>query len=60
VFDIIRRLRPSGRGELEITDVNNQYLCRGELSYDIVTGWWADAGTPESLLRVSNLVAEHA
>ena len=60
VFDIIRRLRPSGRGELEITDVNNQYLCRGELSYDMVTGWWADAGTPESLLRVSNLVAEHA
>ena len=59
VFDIIKTLRPSGRGELEITDVNNHYLCRGELSYDMVTGWWADAGTPESLLRVSNLVAEH-
>ena len=59
VFDIIKTLQPSGRGELEITDVNNHYLCRGELSYDMVTGWWADAGTPESLLRVSNLVAEH-
>ena len=59
VFDVIKTLRPSGRGELEITDVNNHYLCRGELSYDMVTGWWADAGTPESLLRVSNLVAEH-
>ena len=59
VFDIIKTLKPSGRGELEITDVNNHYLCRGELGYDMVTGWWADAGTPESLLRVSNLVAEH-
>ena len=57
VFDIIQTLKPSGRGELEITDVNNHYLCRGELSYDMVTGWWADAGTPESLLRVANLVA---
>jgi glucose-1-phosphate thymidylyltransferase len=59
VFDIIRTLKPSGRGELEITDVNNHYLCRGELSYDMVTGWWADAGTPESLLHASNLVAGH-
>jgi len=57
VFDIIKTLRPSGRGELEITDVNNQYLAWGQLTYDLVDGWWADAGTPESLLRVSNLVA---
>jgi len=57
VFDIIKTLRPSGRGELEITDVNNTYLKEGKLSYDIVDGWWADAGTPESLLRVANLVA---
>jgi glucose-1-phosphate thymidylyltransferase len=57
VFDIIQTLKPSGRGELEITDVNNHYLQRGELSYDVVAGWWADAGTPESLLRASNLVA---
>src|SRR5882757_7174123 len=44
VFDIIRTLKPSGRGELEITDVNNAYLRRGQLHYDILDGWWADAG----------------
>jgi glucose-1-phosphate thymidylyltransferase len=58
VFDIIRTLKPSGRGELEITDVNNAYIERGEMSWDELEGWWTDAGTFESLLRASNLVAE--
>ncbi len=58
VFRIIKTLKPSGRGELEITDVNNEYLRRGFLTYDILEGWWTDAGTFESLLRASNLVAE--
>jgi glucose-1-phosphate thymidylyltransferase len=57
VFDIIKTLVPSGRGELEITDVNNQYIKWGDLSYDFVSGWWGDAGTPESMLRVANLIA---
>lgn len=58
VFDIIRTLKPSGRGELEITDVNNAYINRGEMSWEELEGWWTDAGTFESLLRASNLVAE--
>jgi len=58
VFDRIRTLKPSGRGELEITDVNNSYLAEGTLSYSILDGWWTDAGTFESLLRANNLVAE--
>ena len=58
VFDIIKGLRPSGRGELEITDVNNAYIDRGEMTWDELEGWWTDAGTFESLLRASNLVAE--
>jgi glucose-1-phosphate thymidylyltransferase len=58
VYDIIRSLKPSGRGELEITDVNNAYIARGEMSWDELEGWWTDAGTFESLLRASNLVAE--
>ena len=57
VFEIIRTLKPSGRGELEITDVNNAYIKRGELTYSILDGWWTDAGTFESLLRANNLVA---
>lgn len=57
VFDIIRGLTPSGRGELEITDVNNAYIRKGALQYDIMEGWWTDAGTFESLLRAANLVA---
>jgi len=57
VFDIIRGLTPSGRGELEITDVNNAYIRKGALHYDIMEGWWTDAGTFESLLRAANLVA---
>jgi glucose-1-phosphate thymidylyltransferase len=58
VFDIIKTLKPSGRGELEITDVNNAYIERGEMTWDELEGWWSDAGTFESLLRASNLVAE--
>lgn len=58
VFDRIRKLQPSARGELEITDVNNQYLEEGTLTYSILDGWWTDAGTLESLLRASNLVAQ--
>ena len=58
VFNIIRTLEPSGRGELEITDVNNAYIERGEMTWDELEGWWTDAGTFESLLRASNLVAE--
>ncbi|MBC7333008.1 MAG: NTP transferase domain-containing protein [Actinobacteria bacterium] len=58
VFDIIRTLKPSARGELEITDVNNEYIRRGTMSYTILKGWWTDAGTFESLFRASKLVAE--
>jgi glucose-1-phosphate thymidylyltransferase len=58
VFQKIRRLKPSGRGELEITDVNNFYVEEGSLTYEILDGWWTDAGTFESLLRANNLVAE--
>ena len=58
VFDRIRKLQPSGRGEFEITDVNNQYLADGTLTYSILEGWWTDAGTFDSLLRATNLVAQ--
>jgi glucose-1-phosphate thymidylyltransferase len=58
VFDRIRRLKPSERGELEITDINNQYLEEKTLTYSILEGWWTDAGTFESLRRASNLVAQ--
>ena len=58
VFDIIRTLKPSGRGELEITDVNNAYIQREQMTWEELAGWWTDAGTFESLLRASNLVAE--
>lgn len=58
VFDIIKTLVPSGRGELEITDVNNHYIDRSEMTWNELEGWWTDAGTFESLLRASNLVAE--
>lgn len=57
VFDIIRGLHPSARGELEITDVNNAYIGRGEMTYEILEGWWTDAGTFESLTRANQLVA---
>src|SRR6201984_1662408 len=58
VFEKIRRLKPSGRGELEITDVNNFYIEEDKLTYEVLDGWWTDAGTFESLLRANNLVAE--
>ena len=58
VFDVIKTLVPSSRGELEITDVNNHYINRGEMTWDELDGWWTDAGTFESLLRASNMVAE--
>lgn len=58
VFEKIRRLKPSGRGELEITDVNNFYVEEGSLTYEVLDGWWTDAGTFDSLLRANNLVAE--
>ncbi len=57
VFDFIHSLKPSARGELEITDVNNFYLEQGTLEYEILDGWWTDAGTFESLLKATNLVA---
>ncbi|MFC1577222.1 sugar phosphate nucleotidyltransferase [Candidatus Omnitrophota bacterium] len=60
VFDIARTLKPSRRGELEITDVNNAYLKRGELTYGTLKGWWTDSGTFDSLLNASNLVARKA
>jgi glucose-1-phosphate thymidylyltransferase len=56
VFDIIRTLQPSARGELEISDVNNAYITKGQLAYDILDGWWTDAGTFESLNRANKLV----
>jgi glucose-1-phosphate thymidylyltransferase len=58
VFERIRFLKPSARHEYEITDVNNSYLYEGELTYDILEGWWTDAGTFESLWRASSLVRE--
>ncbi|MFA6431644.1 MAG: sugar phosphate nucleotidyltransferase [Candidatus Margulisiibacteriota bacterium] len=57
VFNIVKKLNPSGRGELEITDVNNAYLKANQLTYDVLSGWWSDAGTFESLERAS-LMAE--
>jgi len=58
VFDIVRSLKPSARGELEVTDVNNAYIARGTLACDIMDGWWTDAGTFDSLKRASELVEE--
>jgi glucose-1-phosphate thymidylyltransferase len=58
VFEIIKTLKPSARGELEITDVNNAYIESGQMSYGMLEGWWTDAGTFDSLLRASRLVAE--
>ena len=55
VFDIISTLRPSARGELEITDVNNAYIARGDMTFDILPGWWTDAGTFESLRHANEL-----
>lgn len=58
VFDMIHQLKPSDRGELEISDVNNMYIARGQLQWSELEGWWTDAGTWPSLLRASNLVAD--
>jgi len=58
VFDIIKTLKPSARGELEITDVNNAYIRKGQLTSAILEGWWTDAGTFESLTRANELVKE--
>ncbi|MHC4642362.1 MAG: sugar phosphate nucleotidyltransferase [Planctomycetota bacterium] len=58
IFDVIRALKPSARGELEITDVNNAYIEQGQLAYDMLEGWWTDAGTFESLDRANELVAK--
>lgn len=57
VFEKCRKLMPSARGELEITDVNNAYIREGTMTFAILDGWWTDAGTFESLLRAANLVA---
>src|SRR5919112_3324163 len=58
VFEKIKTLQPSGRGELEITDVNNGYIGEGTMEFSFLDGWWTDAGTFESLLRAANLVAD--
>jgi glucose-1-phosphate thymidylyltransferase len=58
VFDIIKTLKPSGRGEMEITDVNNYYIRQGTMTFEILDGWWTDAGTFESLYRANCLIAE--
>ena len=58
IFDIIRTLQPSQRGELEITDVNNTYIEKGNMTYETLDGWWTDAGTFDSLRTATNLVAE--
>jgi glucose-1-phosphate thymidylyltransferase len=55
VFDIIKTLKPSDRGELEITDVNNAYIDRGEMAYDLLDGWWLDAGEDHQALLKANL-----
>jgi glucose-1-phosphate thymidylyltransferase len=56
VFDLIKTLKPSGRGELEITDVNNHYINNGEMRFSVLDGWWTDAGTPESY-KIANQLA---
>jgi len=58
VFQIIRGLKPSARGELEVTDINNSYITAGRMEYDILDGWWTDAGTFKSLERANQLVTE--
>lgn len=60
VFDFIKTLEPSERGELEITDVNNMFIERGNMTYETLDGWWTDAGTFESLYRANSLAASQA
>lgn len=57
VFDIVKTLKPSDRGELEITDVNNAYIEKGQMTYEVLDGWWTDAGTIESLYKATTLIA---
>ncbi|OEU44203.1 spore coat protein [Methanosarcina sp. Ant1] len=59
VFEAVKTLKPSGRGELEITDVNNYYINQGFMEYGVLEGYWSDAGTFESLLRAGMLVQQH-
>lgn len=58
VFEIVKTLEPSARGELEITDVNNAYIAKGTLTYDVLQGWWTDAGTHSSLARANELAKD--
>ncbi len=58
VFEIIKTLKPSGRGELEITDVNNAYIELGQMTSEVLSGWWTDAGTFESLYHANSLVSK--
>jgi len=58
VFDIIRHQKPSGRGEMEITDVNNAYIANNQMSYGTFEGWWSDAGTYPSLAHANKLALE--
>ncbi|MBU4371099.1 MAG: NTP transferase domain-containing protein [Proteobacteria bacterium] len=58
VFDFIKTLKPSERGELEITDVNNFYIREGKIAWDVLEGWWTDAGTFDSLLYAGGMVAK--
>ena len=58
VFDIIRTVKPSGRGEMEITDVNNAYIAKGQMSFGTFRGWWSDAGTFSSLAHANGLALE--
>lgn len=59
VFETVKTLKPSARGELEITDVNNAYIKRGQMRYELLKGWWSDAGTPETLYRSWKHVKEN-
>jgi glucose-1-phosphate thymidylyltransferase len=56
VFELIRTLKPSARGELEITDVNALYLAMGQLQYDVLPGWWEDAGTITALTKINGML----
>jgi glucose-1-phosphate thymidylyltransferase len=58
VFDVVRSLQPSERGELEITDVNNTFIAAGSLTYEILQGWWTDAGTYSSLMKANELAQD--
>jgi glucose-1-phosphate thymidylyltransferase len=58
VFNIIKTLKPSKRGELEVTDINNAYIKKNQMCFDVIEGWWSDAGTFESLARVNQLISQ--